>query len=160
MRSLFVLIFLLSACDRGGTEDPCVDSGDCASGFACVVGAGARRICVRSEGMDPIVEEDDPDASTPYYCDEVQPILNRTCVSTCHGAVRDGSKDDTFRLDVFAQADGGSGAKAKAARIKLRMTDVRTMPPLLEMTQPTLEERTTVGRWARRGALLCADAGI
>ncbi len=160
MRLLALLAFTLCACDCGGGTPECAGPADCPSTHDCVTGAGGKKLCLRREPPDASEEPDpDLDASTPYYCDEVKPILDRTCLDNCHGATHDGSNDGTFRLDMYAQPDGGAGAFARAARVKFRIWDLKNMPPPISSSQPTLEERRRVAIWAKRGAPLCADAG-
>ncbi len=161
-RSLLALMFLLSLarCDCGGGKDECAGPADCPSTHECVTGAGGTKRCVLRAEPDADVVDPDLDASTAYYCDEVKPILDRTCVSNCHGVSRVGSMDETFQLDVYVQADGGAGAFAKAGRVKYRMADLKNMPPLSSAEQPTALERRRVGVWAKRGAPFCPDAGL
>jgi hypothetical protein len=140
----------------------CTSNADCPQAYACME-LGAERVCELV--YPPVVDAGTPDAGpgdagvVPTYCD-VQPILNASCISSCHGAVSDSSGRKDFRLDYYEPADGGvKGAKAMADRIKARTFDLRTMPPASYTPQPTDAERARVAQWVVGGALPCAPDG-
>jgi uncharacterized membrane protein len=137
----------------------CENVTDCSAGQICVDGACVPR-SGKDGGPDASVIDPDADASTPYYCDQIKPILDRTCVLTCHGVDRSDSLNQPFRLDLYVDADGGGGAAALAPRIKVRAFDLATMPPLDARPLPTDDERRLLSIWTKRGALFCSDGGI
>lgn len=145
----------------------CTSNTDCPQAYACME-LGAQRTCELI--YPPSVDAGPGDAGpgdggpgdggvVPTYCD-VQPILNASCVSSCHGADNSSSGQRGFRLDYYEPEDGGvKGAKAMADRIKARTFDVRTMPPGPFSPQPTDAERARVAQWVTGGALPCAPDG-
>ncbi|HYH95229.1 hypothetical protein [Hyalangium sp.] len=138
----------------------CLSDADCPEAYACTGPEGLRFCEVIYPPPGSTVDGGTPDAGgvTPTYCANVQPILEATCVSSCHGAVTTGSGRTDFRLDYYeAEAGQPRGAKDMAARIKARAFDLRTMPPP-GSTAPSDAERAVLGRWAAAGAPFC-DGG-
>jgi hypothetical protein len=138
----------------------CAFDADCPEAYACVGPEGLRACEVIYPPRPATVDAGTPDAGVaPTYCKEVQPILEATCVSSCHGAVTTGSGQNTFRLDYYEPETGQPrGAKDMAARIKARAFDLRTMPPP-SSPAPTDAERAVLARWATAGAPFCGDGG-
>lgn len=137
----------------------CAFDADCPQSYACVGPEGLRTCEVLYPPSTSSTDGGTPDAGpAPTYCKEVQPILEASCVSNCHGAVITGSGQTGFRLDYY-EADAGQpkGAKDMAARIKARAFDQRTMPPG-GSPAPTDAERAVLARWATAGAPFC-DGG-
>jgi hypothetical protein len=141
----------------------CTQDAECPEAYACVESAGQRTCQIV---YPPVVVA--PDGGTdggtdggmvvPTYCNEVQPILAASCVSSCHGEVTSGSGRSDFRLDYYEPDGGGpKGAKDMAARIKDRAFDKRTMPPVGNPA-PSDAERAVLGRWVVGGAPFC-DGG-
>ena len=95
----------------------------------------------------------------PDYCDDVKPILDRTCLVNCHGVAMDypGTRKD-FRLDYYVLDGGLPGAKVKAVAIKGRVVD-DSMPPSGPSPRPTSAERSLILKWVNTGAGECNDAG-
>ncbi|NTX14861.1 hypothetical protein FJV41_15650 [Myxococcus llanfairpwllgwyngyllgogerychwyrndrobwllllantysiliogogogochensis] len=149
------------------TGKTCETASDCPDTHVCVaVRQGQGRTC-EVLGLPGIPDAGEVDAGpVPTYCDDVQPILAASCVSTCHGADTSGSNQTSFRLDYYAPPDGGGadggglpGAFAKAARIRARTSVFQDMPPSpTTVTLPTAEQRAIVARWVEGGAPFC-DAG-
>ncbi|MGA9521028.1 MAG: hypothetical protein WBV82_06165 [Myxococcaceae bacterium] len=156
--------------------EECQVDGDCKNGFQCVritnpdaalclppgsdvdktwsgtgTGTGSA-LPDGGGGAGPV----DP-GSGPFYCDEIKPILDTYCAS-CHGASPAGGAPATFRLDVFETMGGVPGAGAKAARVKARASDSKTMPPP-SSPQPTSEELALLAAWAQAGAPECQGSG-
>lgn len=111
-----------------------------------------------------------PDAGPPPdYCTEIRPILQASCLGTCHGSQNGYPNSPTdFRLDYYERpAPAAPGAKEKALRIKDRIYDRRDMPPLNELIVfvTTDAQRAQVNTWVKMGAPLGAgtcelDAGV
>ncbi|MFZ5469163.1 MAG: hypothetical protein ACOZIN_06945 [Myxococcota bacterium] len=108
-------------------------------------------------------------AFPPTYCSHVKPILDRSCLANCHSTTdTSGSQRDDFVLDRYDGVAGKNGAKAMAARIKLRTVDCAnsaTLPgcengpmPPPGGTTPTPEEMQVLTLWAGGGAPY-ADGG-
>lgn len=145
---------------------PCRTAEDCPRGaYTCVPTGDGEGFC---EVIYPLRPSDGGTGSdgggvgvdagpTPYYCTDIAPIMERTCVANCHGPDTSGSGQTTFRLDYYEMDGGLPGCKAKAARIKYRMSDKKEMPPP-GAPMPTDEERAIVSRWVNAGAPLC-DGG-
>jgi hypothetical protein len=140
----------------------CEAASDCPETYACVATDGGPGGTCELLGAPDAGEGGDGDAGpvvVPTYCDDIGPILAASCVSTCHGAVQTGSGQTSFRLDYYEPDAGGlPGAKAKAARIKVRTSD-QTMPPP-GSPAPTAAERALLARWVEGGAPFCSDAGV
>ncbi|AKF86346.1 hypothetical protein SAMN05443572_10535 [Myxococcus fulvus] len=143
----------------------CSDDTECPSAYACTaVAADGQRTCEVVYPPSYTEADSGTDAGpVPTYCDDVQPILAKSCVSTCHGADTSGSGQSSFRLDYYEPTGNGvPGARAKALRIRVRTSDLKDMPPTGSgVTQPTAEERALVARWVAGGAPFCdsPDAG-
>lgn len=103
----------------------------------------------------PVITEPDAGTPPPTYCRDIKPILDRTCVSSCHGARTDGSGDDSFRLDVWETEEGVRGVKEMVTRIHLRASEYETMPPPDASAFPTFRERDLIAQWAKAGAPYC-----
>lgn len=132
----------------------CESLDDCPRPYTCVAARpGAGRTCEVLNG--PGIT--DPNAGpVPTWCQDIRPILEANCVSTCHGAITTGSDRSYFRLDMY-EADGGvAGAKLMAPRIHARTVVFRTMPPPGN-PEPTEAERALIDRWAAGGAPACAE---
>ncbi len=102
-----------------------------------------------------------PDAGallTPTWCRDIQPVMAANCVSSCHGQTTTGSGRTDFRLDVYSSATSPVGAREKAARIKARAVDARTMPPT-NRTPLSAADRDLLDRWIDAGTPQCTDAG-
>nr|BDT35258.1 hypothetical protein MFMH1_49270 [Myxococcus sp. MH1] len=147
------------------TGKTCETAGDCPDTHVCVaVRQGQGRTCevLGLPGADAGPTDAGP---VPTYCDDVQPILAASCVSTCHGADTSGSGQSSFRLDYYVAPDGGAdggglpGAFAKAERIRARTSVFQDMPPSpTTVPLPTAEQRALVARWVEGGAPFCDDA--
>lgn len=156
MRSLMLLqtTLLASACFVGEDKlvgKPCALDRDCPDKFyACVVTRiDGNKSCELVYPPEPA--EQTPQA-TVTYCGDIKPILDRTCVSSCHGQTTTGSGYGNFRLDFFSDPQGAlKGAQAMAARIKARTTEGKDMPPA-GSTAPTDAERALIGQWVDSGA--------
>ncbi|QSQ15139.1 hypothetical protein [Myxococcus landrumensis] len=145
------------------TGKTCETASDCPDTHSCVaVRQGQGRTC-EVLGLPGTPDAGDGDAGpVPTYCDDIQPILAASCVSTCHGADTSGSQQTTFRLDYYEAPDAGGlpGAFAKAARIRARTSVFQDMPPTgSAVTPPTAAQRALVARWVEGGAPFCDDAG-
>lgn len=150
---------LIEVSDFAGKS--CDTSTDCPEPYVCVrarAGQGSTCELLRLPGQATRKEEVAPD-----YCHDIKPILDRSCVSYCHGEENFGSSQTTFRLDVYESVGSVAGAKEKAARIKARTQDPDDplpMPPVGSEVPPlTPEERSLIARWANADAPYCLDAG-
>ncbi len=123
-------VLALTACGAGGEEPLTPDAGS-------------------------VAEQPDAGTPVPTYCRDIKPILDRTCVSSCHGERNDGSGETDFRLDVWEQADGGKGVFAMAERIRIRTSEYETMPPPDASAFPTFRERDLISQWVKAGAPFC-----
>ena len=96
---------------------------------------------------------------TVDYCNNVKPILDRTCVSNCHGADHTVSGRADFRLDRYETVGAVKGAFEFKDRIDARTKD-DSMPPIGDMVspRPSQEERALLDAWFKGGGLQC-DAG-
>ena len=90
------------------------------------------------------------------YCSTAKLILDRTCVSNCHGSDTSGSSLP-YRFDRYT--DPAGGALEKALRIKARVTVDDMPPPSPANVRPTSVERAQLIRWINAGAPFCIDAG-
>lgn len=132
---------------------PCASDRDCPDEFyRCIVTrVDGNKTCEVIFPPKPI-EPSGTSSGAITYCKDIKPILDRTCVATCHGATTSGSGLSNFRLDFYVDPTGAiEGAKDRAARIKARTTVSKDMPPP-SSAAPTEDERTLVGRWADEGA--------
>ncbi len=137
----------------------CETANDCPEPYTCLLARpGQGRTCELLRGPEI---RDGGNEAPAEYCADIRPVLQRTCVLYCHGADNSGSAQSSFRLDQYANLpDGGLGAAAKSARVKVR-TDLDDMPPSSPpgLSHPTLEEREAIGRWATAGAPFLLDGG-
>jgi hypothetical protein len=153
----------LSAEDEQGKE--CKTAKDCRQPYSCVETNPNLFTCEllalpNTGAVQDVLNED---AGQPYYCAEVSQVLNTYCVSTCHGVDRTGSGLQPFRLDYYDPPDAGDlpGAHQKAANIKIRTYDQRTMPPA-GSPLPSDAQRLLIRNWVAAGAPECntpPDAG-
>lgn len=136
---------------------PCESDLDCPGSFTCAVqGLEGNRTCQPLTSEAPPQVAPPPPEGTPYYCDEVKPLLDGYC-NSCHGTNRTPSGVQTMRFDQWTNDDQGvRGAKASAQRIRIRTSDFKDMPPSTS-PQPTDEERETIRRWEHAGAPNCQD---
>ncbi len=145
-----------------GPGHPCSDDSECPDAYGCVAASDGQRSCEVVYPPRPSASGSDGGTDgggvVPTYCQDIQPILAATCVSSCHGADhRNGVAG--FRLDYYAPDGGGvPGAKAKADRIKARASDFQSMPPPGNPA-PTAAQRALLARWALAGAPECAADG-
>ncbi|MGA9519867.1 MAG: hypothetical protein WBV82_00300 [Myxococcaceae bacterium] len=135
----------------------CMTDLDCPGTYACLVtGLEGARTCqalVFGGPSDP----EGPAPGTPYYCEEIKPILDTYCTA-CHGSNRTASGLQTMRFDQYDNdAEGVLGAKAAALRIRVRTSDFADMPPKTFAQQPSDAERAAVKRWEAAGAPRCED---
>ena len=131
----------------------CRTAVDCMDPFVCVAArANGARTCELLRGPD----EAPPIGGGPYdYCRDVKPLLDKSCVSNCHGVDTTGSSQPTFRLDQYAFASGFPlGAFAKASRVRVRIGS-DDMPPATFTPRLSTEERQVVTRWVDLGAPEC-----
>ncbi len=153
---------------------PCGDDTQCPDYYRCVqLGPTQSKTCevnFPSKYQPPVVDAGTRDAGrvvTPFYCNEVKPLLDMYCTANCHGADTTGSLNDTFRLDYYTPPAGGKGAFAMASRIKIRTTDLATMPPAVDLMGnpvPMIPDagRLVLSNWVLAGAPFCntgTDAG-
>ena len=135
----------------------CDSNNDCPEPYVCAQVRGSGRSCELLHKID-IGGGTGGGTSTgnPDYCTVAKPILDRTCVSNCHGSDTSGSSQP-FRFDKYSDPLGG--AFEKALRIKDRVT-IDDMPPVSPANpRPTSAERALLIRWVNTGAAFCNDAG-
>jgi hypothetical protein len=137
----------------------CASNVECPFPYVCSqVRPGSVGTCELVRG----VEIFDPSGASPAdFCHDTCRVLNRSCVSNCHGTDMSYPGVITnFRLDVFPATPGKFGAGDMAARIKARM-DEDTMPPMVAgLARPSPDEKTIITRWVNSGAPEClGDAG-
>lgn len=135
----------------------CESNNDCPEPYVCAQVRGSGRSCELVHRIE-IAGSGGAGGSNanPDYCADAKPILDRTCVSNCHGTDTSGSSLP-FRLDKYSDPAGGSFEKA--LRIKARVT-VDDMPPSGPANpRPTAAERALLIRWVNTGATFCNDAG-
>jgi hypothetical protein len=126
---------------------------DCPEPYTCVTARpGAGRTCelLRGPGLS------DPPASgpVPTWCNDIQPVMEASCVAGCHGP--SGIGPTGFRLDVYEGDGGVLGARDMAARIKARAVTERTMPPP-GSTAFSEDQRVLLDRWVTGGVPRCGD---
>lgn len=140
-----------------GTVWPQRGCGDGGETCVCEVRFPPEPGGIQTDGGTPPV----PDAGPPPdYCTEIRPILQLSCLGTCHGTQMGyPNSPSDFRLDYWepgtAQrtADGGPGVpgvKDKISRIKARIYDEPTMPPQDFPIPPTDAQRKLVNRWVTK----------
>jgi hypothetical protein len=146
--------------ENAGPGHSCSDDSECPESYRCVTISEGQRSCEVTYPPRPLdADGGTPDAGpVPTWCQDIQPLLAASCVSSCHGATTSGSKRTDFRLDTYAQAGGVLGARDMAARIKARAVDQQTMPPSGNPA-PSAAERDLLSRWVAGGTPLCADGG-
>jgi hypothetical protein len=161
MKQLWLIAVLLSACTLGTgyfAGKSCKTNVECPDPYVCAQVRPEGRTCELVRG----VETFDPSADNPAdYCHDAKPILDKHCVSNCHGT--DMSYVGTprnFRLDVYDTGTALPGAGAKAANINMR-TQADTMPPvgLMGYSRPSVEEKGIILRWLNSGAPNCLGDG-
>lgn len=158
----------------------CETSNDCPSPYTCVQVRIGGRTCELVHGLEGGSYGTGTGGGSgaggggpsrnPDYCHDVKPILDRTCISNCHGLAMDypGTRQD-FRLDYYAPSGANTlpGAKAKAVGagcvagvncIKTRVSD-DTMPPASATPRPSSAERSLIIKWVNTGATECNDSG-
>jgi hypothetical protein len=136
----------------------CDTNNDCPEPYVCAQVRGSGRSCELVHRIDIGGGAGGGSQSNldPDYCVDAKPILDRTCVSNCHGTDTSGSSLP-FRFDVYSDPAGGSFEKA--LRIKARVT-VDDMPPSGPANpRPSAAERSLLIRWVNTGAKQCNDAG-
>ena len=154
---------LAGGCGLGTAEfagKGCDNANDCPPPYVCALARpGQGRTCellplpLRSDaGSTPI-------GPSPDYCHDAKPILDRSCVRNCHGADTSGSLQTTFRLDQYDDLGAVAGAKSKADRIKVRISEGSMPPPTDAGYEPTDAERALISKWVTRGAQECLDGG-
>jgi len=135
----------------------CKTNVECPDPYVCAMVRPEGRTCELLRG----VETFDPSSDNPaYYCGEVKAILDKHCVSNCHGQQRDypGTMALNFRLDVYQTGTVIPGAFEKAMNINNRI-QADTMPPMvMGYTRATAVEKTVILRWVNSGAPEC-DGG-
>ena len=143
-----------------GPGHPCSEDSECPTSYRCVTVSGDERACEVMYPPRPLdADAGTPDAGpVPTWCQDIQPILAASCVSSCHGATTTGSGRTDFRLDLYAQDGGVLGAREMASRIKARAVDQLNMPPPGNPA-PSAAERDLLSRWVLGGAPGCADGG-
>ncbi len=147
----------------------CDTARDCPEPYVCVsVRPNQGRTCELLRGP----EYYDPSGGPPVPFCQVKPVLDRTCISNCHGADHTGAVgQEYFRLDVY-EGDGGAefrlpdggtvkGAKDMAENIVKRAVVYGNMPPSSPpgLPFPTDAEKALLSRWAAQGAPFMVDGG-
>ncbi len=153
---------LLSTCTIGTGSfagKTCKTNVDCPDPYVCAQVRPEGRTCELLRG----VETFDPSGDTVVdYCSGAKPILDKHCVSNCHGQQRDypGTMSLGFRLDVYKTGTVLPGAFDKATNINLRI-QADTMPPtgLMGYTRPSPQEKLVILGWVNAGAPECLDGG-
>lgn len=133
----------------------CTDNTDCPSPYVCALVRADGPTCELVRGVD--FGQVKPTKAVDY-CHDVKPILDKSCVSNCHGADTSQSSRSDFRLDGYAFTASVQGAFAFAARIKVR-TQEDSMPPVGITPRTTQDERLTIANWVAAGAPECLDGG-
>lgn len=136
----------------------CESNVDCPEPYVCAQVGTTARTCELLRGPDDGPGKPPTVARPLDYCHDAKPIIDRTCVSNCHGA--DTTRGVTgFRLDAFTFTDGTPGVKAKATNVVNRTNEDSMPPPNPVNPRPTKDERDLLARWLETGALECVDAG-
>lgn len=171
---LAFVVMAACGCAVDNTEpvgQPCTSSSECTqSGYACLPdpaldgGSTCQLVFPRPVPTDGGT----PDAGPPptvFYCGAVQNALTTYCAN-CHGVDRSQASNLPFRLDVYEDLDGGSvaggidGAKTKADRVKVRLTDPLYPPmPPVGQPQPDAMTKQLIVNWVDSGAQQC-DGGM
>lgn len=162
-----VLLGVLAGCFIGAGSfagKGCDSNNDCPEPYVCAQVRGTGRSCELVHDIDigipaaggggggGVVNVD------PDYCHDAKPILDRTCVSNCHGTDNTAGGGNTFRLDQYTVPVVG-GAFEKAARVKARVTTDDMPPTGPNNPRPTASERTLLIRWVNTGATNCRSSG-
>ena len=170
--TLAVAAGCLIATDSFGGKT-CVTNADCpqVEGYHCVsattwpqVDCGAdEKHCtcevrfppapdLQSDGGINVVDAGPP----PDYCTEVRPILQLSCLGTCHGAQMGYANSPIdFRLDYYQRpAPALPGVKARADRVQDRIYVRKDMPPLTDIVAFAIsnDQRALVNKWVKAGA--------
>lgn len=162
MRWAGFIALLAAACSLGTGSfagKTCKSNVECPDPYVCALVRPEGRSCELVRG----VETFDPSGDNPAtYCD-VRPVLERSCISNCHGSAMDyPGTPRTFRLDRYEKIGAIFGAGDKAFNINDRIQK-DTMPPVDQtaLPRPTNMEKGIVLRWLNSGAPNCpsADAG-
>jgi hypothetical protein len=132
----------------------CETNNECPEPYACAQVRPGARTCELVHGIEfgTGVQVVPPD-----YCHDAKPLLDKYCVSNCHGTDNSGSNGLPFRFDVYSLGGGVFCAFEKAANIKNRVAE-KSMPPA-GSPAPTDMEAAVLVRWANTGAAQCFDAG-
>ncbi len=139
----------------------CDSNNDCPEPYVCAQVRGTGRSCELVHSID-IGSGGTGGAGggggvalDPDYCTDAKPILDRTCVSNCHGSDTSGSSQP-YRFDKYSDTKGGSFEKKERIAARVMSDD---MPPSSPANpRPTAAERTLLIRWAKKG-VECNDAG-
>ncbi len=132
----------------------CDSNNDCPDPYVCAQVRGSGRSCELVHKIE--IGGGSMQTGDPDYCRDAKPILDRTCVTNCHGTDNSGS-GLPFRLDVYSHPSGGSFEKA--LRIRARVTTDDMPPSGPANPRPSAAERALVIRWVNTGAKQCNDAG-
>ena len=161
-RSLLLIVVVggwFAGCllDSGATGTPCESDADCPVYFACGDLTSATERTCQPLGFDALPPGGAKDAGTAHFwCKDVAPVVEKHCVSACHGEVTSGSGKPNFRLDRYEDASATQkGAFGMAAELKQRTSIEKTMPP--GGGTITEEERTLLAAWVDQGAAYCDD---
>jgi hypothetical protein len=152
---------LFQACELSPSSwvgKTCEGANDCPPDYVCAQVRGDSPTC---ELLRPPRVEKVPVTEQADYCRHIKPILDRSCVSGCHGAniTYPGAPKD-FRLDYYEATAGGlPGAKSRAQRVVSRAAD-DSMPPITA-PEPRIsaDERGLLQRWLQSGTPECLDGG-
>lgn len=134
----------------------CDSNNDCPEPYVCAQVRGTGRSCELVHKIDIGGTGGGTNNANPDYCVDAKPILDRTCVSNCHGTDTSASSLP-FRFDKYTDPAGGSFEKAQ--RIKARVTTDDMPPSGPANPRPTPAERALLIRWVNSGAAFCNDAG-
>lgn len=134
----------------------CDSNNDCPEPYVCAQVRGSGRSCELVHGIEIGGGTGTGGGGgvtlPPDYCNDVKPIIDRTCVSNCHGSDNSGSSQP-YRLDKYN--DPAGGCFEKADRIKARVNSDDMPPPAPANPRPTAAERALVIRWVNTGATFC-----
>ena len=162
--SLAAITFVMSAagCFIGAGSfagKNCDSNIDCPDPYVCASVRAGGRSCELLHGIDLTSNGSGGGGGTtvPDYCHDVKKILDRSCISNCHGMDTTGS-GLPYRYDVSSLGGTPPGAFEVSDTIKTRVSD-DSMPPFGSMPRPTPAERAIVLRWVNTGAKECSDGG-
>lgn len=149
------LSLLLLSCTLGAGNfagKTCNNNNDCPEPYVCAQVRVVGRTCELVNGVDvPEV------TGGGNYCGEVKKVLDRTCVSNCHGTDTSGS-GLPLRFDVYTLGGDPPAAFEAHKQIAARV-GAGTMPPRSAPEQLKPDERQLLIRWAAGGAPFC-DGGM